>query len=48
MDAPGEVDVERDPKELYKKARAGEIPELTGLTFPEPPDNPVDWTAFLK
>lgn len=31
----------RDPKGLYKKARAGEIPEFTGISAPyEPPDKP--------
>lgn len=31
----------RDPKGLYKKARAGEIPEFTGINSPyEPPENP--------
>ncbi len=31
----------RDPKGLYKKARAGEIPEFTGISAPyEAPDNP--------
>ncbi|MBN1221812.1 MAG: adenylyl-sulfate kinase [Candidatus Aminicenantes bacterium] len=32
---------ERDPKGLYKKARAGEIPEFTGISAPyEEPVNP--------
>ena len=32
---------ERDPKGLYKKARAGEIAEFTGIDSPyEPPENP--------
>lgn len=31
----------RDPKGLYKKARAGEIPEFTGISAPyEEPNNP--------
>lgn len=31
----------RDPKGLYKKARAGEIPEFTGISAPyEEPENP--------
>ena len=35
-----EVCEERDPKGLYKKARAGEIPEFTGISAPyEEPDN---------
>ncbi len=38
---PVEVCEERDPKGLYKKARAGEIKEFTGLTAPyEEPENP--------
>jgi bifunctional enzyme CysN/CysC len=40
---------ERDPKGLYKKARAGEIKEFTGISAPyEAPDNPqltVDTSA---
>jgi adenylylsulfate kinase len=32
---------ERDPKGLYKKARAGEIPQFTGISAPyEEPENP--------
>ncbi len=32
---------ERDPKGLYKKARAGDIPEFTGISAPyEAPDKP--------
>ena len=39
--APLEVCEERDPKGLYKKARAGEIKEFTGIDAPyEPPENP--------
>ena len=36
---PLDVCEERDPKGLYKKARAGEIPELTGISapYPDPP-----------
>ena len=31
----------RDPKGLYKKARAGQIPEFTGINSPyEEPENP--------
>ena len=41
VDAPLEVCEARDPKGLYKRARAGEIAEFTGLTAPyEPPKNP--------
>ena len=40
-DAPLEVCEDRDPKGLYKKARAGQIPEFTGITSPyEKPENP--------
>ncbi|MDP6353637.1 MAG: adenylyl-sulfate kinase [Planctomycetota bacterium] len=40
-DASLEVCEERDPKGLYKKARAGEIPEFTGISAPyEAPENP--------
>ena len=32
----------RDPRGLYKKARAGAIPEFTGISAPyEAPDNPM-------
>lgn len=38
---PIEVCAERDPKGLYKKARAGEIENFTGITSPyEAPENP--------
>jgi len=38
VDAPLEVCEARDPKGLYKKARAGEIPHFTGISDPyEPP-----------
>lgn len=41
VDTPIEVCEERDPKGLYKKARAGEIPQFTGITDPyEPPASP--------
>ncbi len=33
-DAPLSVCEQRDPKGLYKKARAGEIPEFTGISAP--------------
>jgi len=40
-DASLEVCESRDPKGLYKRARAGEIPEFTGISSPyEPPVNP--------
>ncbi len=36
-----ETCIRRDPKNLYKKALAGEIPQFTGLTSPyEAPENP--------
>jgi len=39
--APLKTCEERDPKGLYKRARAGEIPDFTGISAPyEPPDRP--------
>lgn len=39
--APTAVCEERDPKGLYKKARAGEIKDFTGISAPyEPPEQP--------
>jgi len=41
VDAPLEVCEQRDPKNLYKKARAGEIKDFTGIDAPyEKPENP--------
>jgi adenylylsulfate kinase len=41
VSCPIEVCEERDPKGLYKKARAGEIPNFTGIDAPyEAPDAP--------
>jgi adenylyl-sulfate kinase len=41
VDVPVEVAEQRDPKGLYKKARAGEIPNFTGISAPyEAPENP--------
>jgi adenylylsulfate kinase len=41
VDVPVEVAEQRDPKGLYKKARAGEIPEFTGISAPyEAPEKP--------
>ena len=41
VDAPLEVCEQRDPKGLYRKARAGEIVEFTGITAPyEEPERP--------
>src|SRR5213596_2226226 len=40
VDAPLEVCEARDPKNLYKKARAGEIREFTGIDAPY--ESPVD------
>ena len=38
---PIEVAEQRDPKGLYKKARAGEVKEFTGISAPyEEPENP--------
>jgi len=41
VNTPLEVCEQRDPKGLYKKARAGEIPNFTGISDPyEPPLTP--------
>jgi adenylylsulfate kinase len=41
VDASLDACEERDPKGLYKKARAGQIPEFTGISAPyEAPENP--------
>lgn len=41
MTVPLDIAEQRDPKGLYKKARAGEIKEFTGISAPyEAPDNP--------
>ncbi|KAL7276635.1 Adenylyl-sulfate kinase [Rhizina undulata] len=41
VDIPVSVAEERDPKGLYKKARAGEIQNFTGISAPyEAPENP--------
>ncbi|MBL8728483.1 MAG: adenylyl-sulfate kinase [Planctomycetes bacterium] len=41
VDAPLEVCEGRDPKGLYRRARAGEIAEFTGISAPyEPPEHP--------
>jgi adenylylsulfate kinase len=34
VDVPLDVAESRDPKGLYKKARAGEIPNFTGISDP--------------
>lgn len=41
IDIPISVAESRDPKGLYKKARAGEIKDFTGISAPyEAPENP--------
>ncbi len=41
LDVPVEVCEERDPKGLYRKARAGELSDFTGVQAPyEPPESP--------
>lgn len=41
VDAPLEICESRDPKGLYQKARAGEIPQFTGISDPyEAPEKP--------
>jgi adenylylsulfate kinase-like enzyme len=50
VDASLEACEDRDPKGLYKRARAGQIPQFTGISSPyEPPQNPdarVDTTVY--
>ncbi len=42
LDTPLEVCERRDPKQLYRRARAGEIEEFTGVSAPyEPPPSPA-------
>jgi adenylylsulfate kinase len=42
VSTPLTVCEERDPKGIYKRARAGKIPEFTGISSPyEPPSDPV-------
>ncbi|HAS26827.1 MAG TPA: adenylyl-sulfate kinase [Vibrio sp.] len=50
IDTPLEVCEQRDPKGLYKKARAGEIPNFTGISSAyEAPQNPeIDLPAGEK
>jgi bifunctional enzyme CysN/CysC len=41
VDAPLQVAESRDPKGLYRKARAGELKNFTGVDSPyEPPEHP--------
>ncbi|HIK14496.1 MAG TPA: adenylyl-sulfate kinase [Leptolyngbyaceae cyanobacterium M33_DOE_097] len=41
VNCPLDVCIERDPKGLYRRAIAGEIPEFTGISSPyEPPNSP--------
>ena len=41
VDTPLEICEQRDPKGLYKKARAGDIPHFTGISSPyEAPEKP--------
>lgn len=41
VDTPLEICEQRDPKELYKKARSGQLPNMTGINSPyEPPLSP--------
>ncbi|MCD4671744.1 MAG: adenylyl-sulfate kinase, partial [Anaerolineaceae bacterium] len=41
VNCPLEECIRRDPKGLYQKAQAGEIPEFTGISSPyEPPQSP--------
>jgi adenylylsulfate kinase len=46
VDAPLEVCEARDPKGLYKKARAGEIPNFTGIS--DPYESPLEPELHLQ
>ncbi len=46
VDTPLEVCEQRDPKGLYKKARAGEIPNFTGIDSPY--EAPVDPEVHIR
>ena len=46
LKAPLDVCEERDPKGLYKKARAGEIPMFTGIDSPY--EEPINPDMFIK
>jgi len=46
VDCPIEVCEQRDPKGLYKKARAGQIPEFTGVSAPY--EAPLDPELTVK
>lgn len=46
VDVPLEVAESRDPKGLYRKARAGEIPEFTGISAPY--EAPVNAELVLR
>jgi len=42
LDAPLEICERRDPKGLYRKARAGTLADFTGVSAPyEPPESPA-------
>ena len=49
VDAPLEIAEQRDPKGLYKKARAGQLKNFTGIDspyeFPEAPEVTIDTTT---
>ena len=46
VDVPLSVAEERDPKGLYKKARAGEIPNFTGIS--DPYEKPLNAEVVLN
>lgn len=52
VDTPLEICEKRDPKRLYQKARAGQLPQFTGIDAPyeepESPDVSLDGQADLK
>ena len=52
VDTPIEVCEQRDPKGMYKRARAGQLPDFTGVSapyeIPSDPDMVADGTGELE
>jgi len=45
VDTPLEVCEARDPKGLYKKARNGQLPNMTGINSPYEPPEAADYVT---
>ena len=48
VDTPLEICMQRDPKGLYEKARAGEIKNFTGISSPYEEPEHAEIVAFLR